>query len=106
MNVFKDLIFVCDGTGKHYEIPLARFAKEDPNSDSADWSNYIFVSERVRVAGKKLEAKRASFNDEGRLVLRCKCGRETRLNRETLEKLAQISISNGKFKINISKLPF
>jgi hypothetical protein len=106
MNTYEDLILVCDGKGQHYEIPLARFAKEDPNSDSGDWSNYIFVSQRVRVAGRLLEAKRASFDDEKGLVLKCKCGRETRINRETLEKLALHFISKREFKINISRLPF
>jgi hypothetical protein len=106
MNIFEDLIFVCDDKGQHYEIPLARFAKEDQNSDPGDWSNYTLITERARVAGLKHEAKRASFDDEHGLVLTCKCRRETRINRENLEKLARAYISKGEFKINISKLPF
>jgi hypothetical protein len=105
-NTYEDLIFVCDDKGQHDRFELARFFKEDPNSDTSDWSNYSFTTERVRVAGHSLEPKHASYDDQERLVLKCKCDRETRLNRETLEKLVRAYISNGQFKINISLLPF
>ena len=106
MNVFEDLIFVCDDKGHHDRFEVARFANEDLNFGKGDWSDYIFISERERVPGHKLEPKHASFDDQKRLVLKCKCGRETRLKRDTLDKLVRASISNGQFKINISLLPF
>jgi hypothetical protein len=106
MNVFKDLIFVCDDKGQHDRFELARFSRSDTNTDTSDWSNYSFTTERVRVAGHQIVPEHASYDDEERLVLKCKCGRETRLNRETLEKLVSAYISKGQFKINISKLPF
>jgi hypothetical protein len=107
MNVLKDLIFVCDDEGQHNQFELARFFREDPNTDASDWSNYSFAIERLRVAGHTIKAKNASYDDEGRLVLECKkCRRETRLNRETLEKLVRGCISNGLFRINISLLSF
>jgi hypothetical protein len=107
MKTYKDLIFVCDGNGQHNQFELARFFREDPSSDASNWSNYSFTTERVRVAGHTLKPNNASYDDEGRLVLNCKkCVRETRLNRETLEKLVRGYVSNGLFRINISLLSF
>ena len=107
MNAYKDLIFVCDGNGQHNRFELARFFREDPSTDASSWSNYSFATERVRVAGHTIKPKNASYDGEGKLVLKCKkCRRETRLNRETLEELVRGCISNGQFEINISLLPF
>ena len=107
MKTYKDLIFVCDGTGQHQRLALARYYREDPSTDASSWSNYSFATERVRVAGHTIKPKNASYDGEGKLVLKCKkCRRETRLNRETLEELVRGCISNGLFRINISLLSF
>ena len=107
MKTYKDLIFVCDGNGQHNRFELARFFRQDPSTDASSWSNYSFATERVRVAGHTIKPKNASYDGEGRLVLKCKkCRRETRLNREKLEELVRGYISNGLFRINISLLPF